>query len=366
MKRKPYPNEIIIPLKGADRVRKRPAVIFGDEGLDGCEHAFYGLFENAVDEAKDGFADTVTITVTDDGTIEIGDNGRGVPMGWNVDEQEYNWRLIFGELFVGGKFGGDPLGGLDACAAQYASDFTEVYSYDGEHESYMHFTKGNADTDLRVTSLEFSRRGTLIRWKPDPGVFTETHIPKDYFETVMRDAAILTPGLRLTLNYCGDVTEYCYNGGIAERLCEIAGDSRKTEPYVWSFGGTGRDREESPEYSYSCEIALCAAESGHEKYYHNDKPMPFGGASRDAVRSAITRCAEKYLPDCHIDTDSIFSRIMVICSTGSGRTHYTNGTRMAIANPFIGSHMAEQITEIIAREMAEDPHRAKTFFESLI
>lgn len=366
MKRKPNPNEIIIPLKGADRVRKRPAVIFGDEGLDGCKFAFYGLFENAVDEAKDGFADTVTVTVTEDCTVEIGDNGRGVPMGWNEDEQEYNWRLIFSELFVGGKFGGDPLGGLDACAAQYASEFMEVYSYDGEHESYMHFTKGNADSELRVTPLESPRRGTFIRWKPDPEVFTEIRIPAEYFEVLMRYTAMLNPGLRLIMNYCGNVSEYFYKGGITERLCEITGDSRKTEPYLWTFSGTGRDREESPEYTYSCEIALCAAENGHEEYYHNDKPMTLGGVSRDAVRSAITRCAAKYLSDSHADTDGIFSRMAVICSTKSGRTHYTNGLRLAVSNPFIGSHMAEKITEIIESEIAGDPDRAKAFFESLI
>ena len=111
---------------------------------------------------------------------------------------------------------------------------------------------------------------------------------------------------------------------------------------------------------------MCAAENGHEEYYHNDKPMTLGGVSRDAVRSAITRCAAKYLSDSHADTDGIFSRMAVICSTKSGRTHYTNGLRLAVSNPFIGSHMAEKITEIIESEIAGDPDRAKAFFDSLI
>lgn len=364
MKKQPHFDNLIIPLKGADRVRRRPTVIFGDDGLDGCESAFYGLFENAVDEAKDGFADAVSVTVTDDGTVEIGDNGRGVPMGWNEDEQDWNWRLIFCELYAGGKFGDDPLGGLDACAAQYASELTEVYSYDGKRESYMHFTKGDPDSDLRVTPLESPRRGTVIRWKPDPEVFTETRIPKDYFKTVTQNAAMLTPGLRIILNYCGDISEYCYKDGISERLREIAGNSSAI--LHWSFGGTGKDREDGPEYTYSCDIALCASDRGHEEYFHNGKSLPLGGVIRDAIRSTVTRFAGRYMPDCDIDSDEIFGKIMLICKTGSDRTYYLNGTMTAITNPFMKHHMSEELAKLFELMLYKDPENAEAFFAKLL
>ena len=97
-----YGNESITQLKGADRVRKRPAVIFGSDGLDGCEHAVFEILSNAIDEAREGNGDLITLTYFEDNSIEVQDFGRGCPVDWNPVEKKYNWELVFCELYAGG------------------------------------------------------------------------------------------------------------------------------------------------------------------------------------------------------------------------------------------------------------------------
>ena len=90
-----YGNDSISQLKGADRVRKRPGVIFGSDGLEGCEHAVFEILSNAIDEAREGFGDTITLTAYADGSIEVQDYGRGCPLDWNPNEKRFNWELVF-------------------------------------------------------------------------------------------------------------------------------------------------------------------------------------------------------------------------------------------------------------------------------
>ena len=137
-KSKQYGNESISSLKGADRVRKRPGVIFGSDGLDGCEHSFFEILSNSIDEAREGYGDTINITYFLDKSIMVEDFGRGVPLEFNQKENRYNWELIYCELYAGGKYNnqsGDTyeyslgLNGLGSCATQYASEYMTVTSY---------------------------------------------------------------------------------------------------------------------------------------------------------------------------------------------------------------------------------------------
>ena len=124
-----YGNASISSLQGADRVRKRPGVIFGSDGLDGCEHAVFEILSNAIDEAREGFGDLITVTRYADKSIEVEDFGRGCPVDWNEKEKRFNWELVFCELYAGGKYANNSddasyqyalgLNGLGACATQY-------------------------------------------------------------------------------------------------------------------------------------------------------------------------------------------------------------------------------------------------------
>ena len=133
-----YNEQSIRMLKGADRVRKRPAVIFGSDGLEGCEHTFLEILANSVDEAREGYGNRILVTVRRDYEISVEDFGRGVPLGYNETENRFNWELIFCELYAGGKYDNNDeggayeyslgLNGLGACATQYSSEYMHVAS----------------------------------------------------------------------------------------------------------------------------------------------------------------------------------------------------------------------------------------------
>ena len=99
-----YDNTSITTLKGADRVRKRPAVIFGSDGIDGCQHSVFEILSNSIDEAREGYGKKITVTRYSDGSIEVEDHGRGIPVDYNENEKRYNWELVFCELYAGGKY----------------------------------------------------------------------------------------------------------------------------------------------------------------------------------------------------------------------------------------------------------------------
>ena len=103
-KKPAYGNDSITSLKGADRVRKRPGVIFGSDGLEGCEHAVFEILSNSIDEAREGYGSRIVTTRYEDGSIEVQDFGRGMPVDYNQKEQRFNWELIFCELYAGGKY----------------------------------------------------------------------------------------------------------------------------------------------------------------------------------------------------------------------------------------------------------------------
>ena len=165
-----YNDLSIEKLEGADRVRKRPAVIFGSDGLEGCEHAFFEILSNSVDEAKEGYGSVITVTAFRDHSIEVADRGRGVPMGYNEKYGCYNWELVYCELYAGGKYNNNSgdgayeysigLNGLGACATQYSSEFFEVHSYSGDTESSMSFRQGEPVSKLEVRQLDKKERRT--------------------------------------------------------------------------------------------------------------------------------------------------------------------------------------------------------------
>ena len=149
-KKTDYGNESISSLKGADRVRKRPGVIFGSDGLDGCEHAVFEILSNAIDEAREGHGSLITVTRFGDGSFQVEDQGRGCPVDWNENEGKYNWELVFCELYAGGKYDADGdnyeyslgLNGLGSCATQYASEYMDVTVWRDGKKYSLHFEKG--------------------------------------------------------------------------------------------------------------------------------------------------------------------------------------------------------------------------------
>ena len=310
-KKKVYDNDSISSLKGADRVRKRPGVIFGSDGLEGCEHAVFEIMSNAIDEARAGFGRLITVTRFLDKSIQVEDQGRGCPVDWNEKEGRYNWELVFCEMYAGGKY--DPTGenyefslglnGLGSCATQYASRYMDVTVCRDGNEYKLHFRRGEIAGQMEVTPLTRRKTGTTIRWLPDLEVFTDIDIPLDYYRDVMKRQAVVNAGVTFRLRSevsAGrfDTQDFLYENGIRDYIAELAGEDPITEPVCWEAERQGRDRADKPEYKVKLNIAWCFSNRVHlMEHYHNSSFLEHGGSPDKATRLAFVAALDKYLRD---------------------------------------------------------------------
>ena len=363
-KQQAYGNESITSLKGADRVRKRPAVIFGSDGLEGCEHAAFEILSNAIDEAREGNGDTIIVTQFLDDSLEVEDFGRGCPVDWNEKEQKYNWELVFCELYAGGKYdnnaGGDyeyslGLNGLGACATQYASEYFDATIRRDGFKYTLHFEKGEIVGKLNKEPADRKKTGSTFRWKPDLDVFTDVHIPHEYFEDTLKRQAVVNAGVsfryrRETEKGKFAETEYRYEHGILDYVTELAGEAPLTAPQFWEAERRGRDREDKPEYKVKISAAFCFSNQVNRiEYYHNSSWLEYGGAPEKAVRSAFVYAIDAYLKlqnkytksESKITFQDVQDCLILVTNCFSTQTSYENQTKKAITNKFVQEAMTE-------------------------
>ena len=363
-KQQAYGNESITSLKGADRVRKRPAVIFGSDGLEGCEHAAFEILSNAIDEAREGNGDTIIVTQFLDDSLEVEDFGRGCPVDWNEKEQKYNWELVFCELYAGGKYdnnaGGDyeyslGLNGLGACATQYASEYFDATIHRDGFKYTLHFEKGEIVGKLNKEPADRKKTGSTFRWKPDLDVFTDVHIPHEYFEDTLKRQAVVNAGVsfryrRETEKGKFAETEYRYEHGILDYVTELAGEAPLTAPQFWGAERHGRDREDKPEYKVKISAAFCFSNQVNRiEYYHNSSWLEYGGAPEKAVRNAFVYAIDAYLKsqnkytksESKITFQDVQDCLILVTNCFSTQTSYENQTKKAITNKFVQEAMTE-------------------------
>ncbi len=367
--KKEYDDQSIKSLKGADRVRKRPAVIFGSDDIIGCQHSFIEILANSVDEAREGYGDKIIVKKYRDLSIEVEDFGRGVPLGYNEKEKRWNWELVFCELYAGGKYDNNDgnsayefslgLNGLGATATQYSSEYMDVRSYNGKTLSEISFKSGNVKGELTVSDIVagMKRRGTIIKWRPDLKVFKEIDIPVEFLENTLRRQAFVNAGIHFILeleNEKGkfDRSEFYYEKGIADYIAEITAERTLTSPVLWSFETKGRDREDMDDYKLRCEITFTfVRSSGGAEYYHNSSFLEYGGAPDKAVKNAFTYAIDKYIKNHNkyqknepkISFTDIADNLTIIVNSASTQTSYENQTKKAITNAFIQKAMTEFI-----------------------
>ncbi len=365
-KKATYDNESISSLKGADRVRKRPGVIFGSDGLEGCEHAVFEILSNAIDEARGGHGKLITVTRFTDRSIQVEDQGRGCPVDWNEKERRYNWELVFCELYAGGKYDNENsenyefslgLNGLGSCATQYASRYMDVTVWRDGKEYRLHFERGEIVGKLEVSEQTGNKKrtGTTIRWLPDLDVFTDIDIPVDYYRDVMRRQAVVNAGVTFRLKNetaAGkfETEEFVYEHGIEDYIRELAGLDALTEPVYWEAERRGRDRPDKPEYKVKLSVALCFSnKTALCEYYHNSSFLEHGGSPEKATRSAMVSAIDKYLRDnnkyvkgeAKITFPDVQDCLILVSSSFSTQTSYENQTKKAITNKFIQEAMTE-------------------------
>ncbi len=362
-KKEEYGNHSITSLKGADRVRKRPAVIFGSDGLEGCQHSFFEILSNSIDEAREGYGTLIEITRFRDGSIEVHDQGRGIPLDFNEKENRYNWELVFCELYAGGKYNNNSggmyeyslgLNGLGACATQYSSEYMDVEVVRDRTKYTLHFEKGENVGGLTKTPVATNKTGSTIKWRPDLDVFTDIDIPIEFYRDVLEKQAMTNAGIRFVLyNETDEGTElyeYYYEKGIIDYLEQNVTDKSFTPIEVWEAERVGRDRPDMAEYKMKMQIAFCFSSSVNLlEYYHNSSWLEHGGSPDKAVKNAFVYAIDQYLKqngkynksESKITFVDVSDCLALVINSFSTQTSYENQTKKAITNKFIQEAMTE-------------------------
>ncbi len=387
-----YGDASITALKGADRVRKRPGVIFGSDGLDGCEHSFFEILSNAVDEAREGHGSVIKVTYYKDRSIEVDDRGRGVPLGWNEREKRWNWDLIYCELYAGGKYDNNSgnsayefslgLNGLGACATQYSSEFMTVTSYDGTTKRQIKFKKGKVVGKLTEEELDkkTARTGTVVHWRPDLEVFTDINIPHEHLADIMHRQAVVNAGIRFDLSIQQDdgkfkEQSFAYQNGISDYITEIVGESSLTAPVLWHLETQGKDRDDKAEYKLKADFSFCISNTQNRlEYYHNSSYLEYGGSPDRAVKMAFTYAVDKYLKnngkytknESKITFNDIADCLVLVINSFSTQTSYENQTKKSITNSFIYEAMNDFLRRQLEVYFIERPTETELFVNQVL
>lgn len=387
MTKKNYDNTSISALKGADRVRKRPSVIFGSDGIEGAEHAFFEILSNSIDEAREGYGKVIRVTRHRDLSISVEDEGRGIPLGYNVKEEKYNWELIYCELYAGGKYqnnaeGGNyefslGLNGLGACATQYASEWFNVEVKRDGKVQYLNFEKGENIGGLRESGAPDSSTGTKQHWKLDLEVFTDINIGIEHFKDVLKKQAVVNSGISFIL-YDEEKDEeftYLYNDGIRDYVKEIAGSTSISDIMYYKDQGLGRDREDKPEYKVKAEFAFCFNnEVNLLEYYHNSSFLEYGGAPDKALKTAFVSELDSFIKELgkyqkdekRISFQDIEDSLIVVINSFSTMTSYENQTKKAITNRYIQSFLTDFIRRNLEIYFIENRMEAEKVVEQIL
>lgn len=377
MKKNNYDNTSISALKGADRVRKRPAVIFGSDGVEGCEHSMFEILSNSIDEAREGYGNTIKITRFLDKSIEVEDFGRGIPVEYNEREKRYNWELVFCELYAGGKYknnsGGNyeyslGLNGLGSCATQYSSEYMDVEVLRDGYKFNLHFEKGENIGGLTKTEFRHRHTGTKIRWKPDMEVFTDINIPLENYLNTLKRQAVVNSGIKFI--FANEVSkgefeenEYYYENGIVDYVKELSNGKEITGIHYIEAERKGRDREDLDEYKVKMSFAFCFNNEVHKtEYYHNSSFLEHGGSPDKAVRNAFVYAIDQYLKqnnkytknESKIQFADVEDSLLIVSNSLSTLTSYENQTKKSITNKFIQDAMTEFLRQQLAIYFVEN------------
>jgi len=376
-----YNNDSITALKGADRVRKKPSVIFGSDGLLGCQHSMFEILSNSIDEAREGFGSVIEVTRFKDYSIQITDYGRGIPVDFNNTEQRYNWELVFCELYAGGKYLNNEgenyeyslgLNGLGLCSTQYASEYMDVSIIRDGYEYSLHFEHGENVGGMTKERTDKTPTGSRIKWRPDLEVFTDIAIPLEYYFETLKRQAIVNSGLKFVLydEFSDSTFEFCYEEGIRDYIKELVSgggnsvseeDSDEnedtpargliiTEPCYLKGDGVGRDRVDKPDYKLKFELVFCFSNDVNKlEYYHNSSFLEYGGSPDRAVKSAFVSSIDNYIKSAglykkdekRLTFSDIEDSLVLITNSFSTITSYENQTKKSISNKFIQDFMTD-------------------------
>ncbi len=380
-----YGADQIQILEGLEAVRKRPGMYIGSTSLRGLHHLVYEIVDNSVDEALAGYCNKIEVTINEDNSITVIDNGRGIPTGINHKSGKPAVEVVFTILHAGGKFGGGGykvsggLHGVGASVVNALSDWLEVQIYSEGKVYKQRYEKGHVMYPLKVVGeCDLERVGTRVDFKPDETIFEDTIYDFDTLKQRLREMAFLTKGLKIILkddrekdeegNKKPKVKEFHYEGGIKEFVAYL--NKSKTALYdnIMYFEGTRND--------VYIEVALQHNDSYTENVYSfvNNITTPEGGTHLIGFRNAITKTFNDYARNSKILKDSdvnltgedIREGLTAIISVKIGDPQFEGQTKQKLGNSEARGAVEGIVTEQLTYYLEQNPSVAKTICEKSI
>ena len=376
-----YDASAIQVLEGLEAVRKRPGMYIGSTGPKGLHHLVYEIVDNSIDEALAGFCTHIEVEILPGDIITVRDNGRGIPVGINEQQGLPAVTVVLTVLHAGGKFGGSGykvsggLHGVGSSVVNALSEWFEVEVSQDGHVHYQRFERGNPTCDLKVIG-DTDKTGTLIRFKADPEIFTETTIYEyEVLERRLREQAFLNAGLSITLTDKRDPENiieqvHCYEGGISS-FEEFETKKRAVKPLHEKpihFSAVSGDREAN--------IALMYNDSYNELIlsFANNVRTIDGGTHENGFKTALTRVFNEYGRkykllkdnDKNLSGDDVREGLTVVISVKLTEAQFEGQTKGKLGNTDITPLVSKCVYEKLSTYFEENPTEAKTIFNKAL
>ena len=300
MQKNTYNDDSITVLEGLEHVRKRPGMYIGSTDERGLHHLVWEIVDNAIDEALAGFGREITVTINEDNSITVEDNGRGVPCGKHTTGKN-TMEIIYTKLNAGGKFGGNGykttggLHGVGASVVNALSSYMIVTSYRDGKIHRMRFDNGGTKVSKLEVLGDTKRTGTTVTFKPDPSIFTTTMYSYDTIKTRIRESAFLIKNLKMVLKdkRTNKSESFLYENGISEYVNFLT-QGKKPVHSVAYFEGVYKVNDEKDEIEV--EVALQFLDSYSETIvsFVNNVKTTDGGSHETGFKTALTRAFNDY------------------------------------------------------------------------
>ena len=372
-----YGADQIQILEGLEAVRKRPGMYIGSTSSKGLHHLVYEIVDNAVDEALAGFCNTVEVYINEDNSITVRDNGRGIPVGINKKKGIPAVEVVFTILHAVGKFGGGGYkvsGGLHGVGASVVNALSTWLEVDIFHEGKIYrqrYERGKVMYPLKVVG-DTDRRGTEVRFLPDPTIFEETVFDFAVLKQRLREMAFLTKDLKIVLTDRRPEEEvsmtFHYEGGIREYV-EYLNKSKEVlySDVIYCEGKKG---------DVFVEVALQHNDSYNEGVYSfvNNITTPEGGTHLAGFRSALTKTFNDYARknkllkdnEQNLTGDDIREGLVAIVSIKIPEPQFEGQTKQKLGNSEARGAVDSVVSEQLTYFLEQNPNVAKMICEKAV
>jgi DNA gyrase subunit B len=379
---KDYSADSIQALEGIEHVRLRPSMYIGDVGMRGLHHLVYEVVDNSIDEAMAGYCDKIDVTINEDGSVTVQDNGRGIPIDLHKKEGVSALEVVMTKIGAGGKFDKDSykvsggLHGVGVSVVNALSSHLHAYVYKNGKIWEQEYERGQTSYPVKETG-ETSLNGTMIRFKPDASIFKES---VDYnYDTLanrLRELAFLNKGIRISLEDCrtkdenGDCPkeEFYSKEGLKE-FVRFLDDNR--EPLIKEVISMEGEKNEIP-----VEIAMIYNNSYGENLhsYVNNINTHEGGTHLSGFRRGLTNTLKKYADNSgmldklkfEITGDDFREGLTAIVSVKIADPQFEGQTKTKLGNREVTSAVSQSVSEILEVYLEENPNDAKTIVQKVI